>query len=112
VKDVVSVTIDGQVITATVGDIVRSEAGLATLMDRKVNRGNLEELNATLAKCAAAIKPRSIADLAAYEREIVDAMFYRRDYLADPTLTQPPQCPKVMGLMSRAGTRGGRGKRD
>ena len=81
-------------LSARVSDIIHSEAGLATLMDRKVNTGNLRLLNTVAADALTRHKLTRLADLAPYEREIVDAMRYRTDFRKDATLTQPPAPPQ------------------
>ena len=39
--DPITITVDGKMLTGKVADVVTSEAGLATLFDRKVNRGRI-----------------------------------------------------------------------
>ena len=78
-----------KVLTARVGDVVRSEAGMATLMDRKVNRGNIRLINEVAANLMREKGLKRVEDLAQYEREVVAAMKYRHDFLADPILGQP-----------------------
>ncbi|MFM7320669.1 MAG: hypothetical protein ACKO5K_03975 [Armatimonadota bacterium] len=80
---------DGARIAGTVADIVRSEAGLATVLDRKINTGSIKPFAEVVAKVAAAKGCTTLADLAAREREIVTALRYRTDFLADTGLTQP-----------------------
>jgi hypothetical protein len=87
--DPVSVTVDGAVLAGKVSDIVKSEAGLATLFDRKVNTGNINLFSTVVAQVAGEVHPAALADLAKYEFEIVDRMRYRRDYLSDASLSQP-----------------------
>lgn len=87
--DVLTFTVGGKDLSVRVGDIIRSEAGMATLFDRKVNRGTLDPLPQVLSQV---MTEHSLTDpkaLSAYEREIVSAMRYRRNFLADATLTQP-----------------------
>ncbi|MFZ4506897.1 MAG: hypothetical protein ACOYON_04280 [Fimbriimonas sp.] len=72
-----------------VSDIVRSEAGLATLMDRKVRTGRLDPLIGVLARLAKEKKVRDIRELAKFEPQIVREMRYRRDFTKDNTLSQP-----------------------
>lgn len=84
----------GQAVSGPVSSFIRSEAGLATLMDRKVNTGNLEPLPIVVALIAAENGLRRVEDLAAFERDIVAAMRFRKDYLADATLTQPGPAKK------------------
>lgn len=79
----------GKTVTGTISAFIKSEAGMATLMDRKVNTGNVDPLPIVVALIAAENRVQRIEDLAAYERDIVAAMKFRKDYLADATLTQP-----------------------
>ncbi len=80
-------------LTAKVSDLVKSEAGMATLMDRKVNRGNIREINAVAARIMQEKKLTNLADVARYERLLIEGMKYRGDYLKDPKLSQPPPSP-------------------
>ncbi|HCE00870.1 MAG TPA: hypothetical protein DER07_07480 [Armatimonadetes bacterium] len=99
--DVLSVPIGDRVETVRVGDIVRTEAGLATLMDRKVNTGKLDPLPQVLAQLAEEYGLESLREAADLEREIVAAMRYRRDYLASADLGQPE--PPSRHKKSRSG---------
>ena len=87
---------DGTTISAKVCDCIKSEAGLACILDRKINTGNIRPLNDVAARIAAAHNCKTASDLALYEAEIVAAMKYRADFLADKTLAQPapPPAPK------------------
>lgn len=92
--DPVQVTFaNGTVVTAKVKDIVHSEAGMATLFDKKVNTGHIRELAGVLTSVAQEHGCNSIEALCTCEREIVQKMKYRRDFLADPNLSQPPPLP-------------------
>ncbi len=88
-------------------DIVKSEAGLATLMDRKVNTGKIDGLEDAVSRICSRISPKKVSDLHPYEREIVTALKYRRDYLIDNSLSQPPNLNtrNVRDLPSRSGSR-------
>ncbi len=88
-EDSVTVNVGGRSLNGKVGDIVKSEAGLATLLDRKVNTGKLDPLATVVQAVADRRQVRFFLDLAKYEREIVDALRYRKDYLADTGLAQP-----------------------
>ena len=88
-NDAIAVNVNGQVISGRVGDFVRSEAGMATLMDRKVNTGNLGPLASVLSQVGSQCGCRDASDFASHEREIVSAMKYRKDYTQDPSLSQP-----------------------
>lgn len=87
--DPVTVTVDGQPLTGKVSDVIKSEAGLATLYDRKVNRGAIDPFPSVLQKTMDAHHLNTIAEAAAYEREIITALKYRTDFLKDTSLTQP-----------------------
>lgn len=111
-NELVTISVGERRLSGRVSDIVRSEAGLATLMDRRVNTGNTEPLTPILAEIAAANNIPSFYDFWQFERDILAALRYRKDYLADPSLTQPgPQVhPKRSYLPSRHKARGGRGR--
>ena len=81
----------GGVVSGKVSDIIHSEAGIATLLDMKINRGNIRDLVGVVSNTMANHKCRgkSLSEAAPYEREIVAAMKYRADFLKDTTLTQP-----------------------
>ena len=78
-----------QTLTGKVSDVVHSEAGIATLFDRKVNRGSCEPITSVLTKLIQAHGLSSLADAAQYEREIITALKYRGEFLNDTSLTQP-----------------------
>lgn len=80
---------NGKALTGKVSEFVRSEAGMATLMDRKVNTGKLDFLPEVLSYCAERAGAKSLKDLAKYERDIAALMKFRTDYLADTSLSQP-----------------------
>lgn len=105
-NDTLSVVLEGQTCSGRVCDIIRSEAGLATLMDRKVNTGNIDVLFGAINQIVAQVRPKSLAELAQYEVEIVDRLKYRTNYLADATLSQPAPSRGV----SQTSRGGGRGK--
>lgn len=107
--DAVTLSVGGKTLSGRVSDVFKSEAGLATLMDRKVNTGHLEALQSTLQQFAEANQVSSVADLAKYEYDIVAALQYRRDYLLDTSLSQPGSSVRSKPLSSRSGDRSGRG---
>ena len=93
----------GRRIAGKVSDIVRSEAGLAILLDRKVNTGNITPFADVVDRVAREKGCKDIDDLRAQEREIVAALRYRTDYLADPKLGQPGESPSaVLGRMRQS----------
>ncbi|OJU65266.1 MAG: hypothetical protein BGO01_15490 [Armatimonadetes bacterium 55-13] len=88
-NDTINIGLAGVSFTGKVTDFIKSEAGMATLMDRKVNTGKIDVLIPVLQKTALTHSVKSFADFAKYERQIIEAVKYRRDYLKDQTLSQP-----------------------
>jgi hypothetical protein len=88
-SDSVTFTLAGKTVTAKVGDIIKTEAGMATLMDRKVNTGKLDPLPAVLTRIAQEMGATEVADLSDCEYEITAAMRYRSDFLSNRILAQP-----------------------
>jgi hypothetical protein len=80
---------NNQVIPTRVGDVIRSEAGLATLMDRKVNLGNIRDFANIMTRVARERGANNPQQLAQHERQMVSLYRFRRDFLRDPSLTQP-----------------------
>jgi hypothetical protein len=76
-------------LTARVGDVIKSEAGLATLFDRKVNTGTIAVLNQVLQNTMMAHGVTRFEDLAPFERKVITGVRWRSDFLKDATLTQP-----------------------
>jgi len=87
--DPFTVKLDGQTLTGRVADIIRSEAGMATLFDRKVNRGTIEPFAEVVERIMRQHGCRTLEEAARYEREIVAALKYRADFLQDPSLSKP-----------------------
>jgi hypothetical protein len=88
--DPIKVTLaDGTVVTGKVDDVIHSEAGMATLLDRKINTGHLGGLNDAVGRALAAHHGHQVSDAAPYERDIVASMRYRANFLTDATLGQP-----------------------
>ncbi len=88
-NDGVELTLGGRQLKMKVSDFIRSEAGMATLMDRKVNTGTLDPLAFVLITLAQEKGISSVNEFARIEREIIVRMIFRRDFLADKSLTQP-----------------------
>ena len=101
-EDRVKVTLNGVVTPVRVGDLIASEAGLATLFDRKVNTGHLEALGDAASRVAAAQGLTTVEELAKYEKPIVALVRYRKDYLADPDLEQPADPPAEVHVTAAA----------
>jgi hypothetical protein len=108
-EDLVTVDIGGQSLTGKVGDFIRSEAGMATIMDRKVVTGKIDALGAALSRMGAECQCQSVDDLADHELEIMAAVRYRHDFAQDLELSQPGVGAARDGsLTSRHGGRTGR----
>ena len=88
-EDQFTVVLDGRTITGRVSDVIHTEAGMATLFDRKVNRGSCAPIGDVVAKIMHDNSLTDIKDAAAYEADIIKALKYRGDYLTDATLTRP-----------------------
>lgn len=97
---------DGRTLTVKVSDVFRSEAGMATLMDRKVNTGKIDPLPTVINQVMNEYGLETIQDIALAESLIVQRMKYRKSYLDDLSLSQPRENPS---LTSRGGStkRGG-----
>lgn len=80
---------NGTVVFGVVSDFIKSEAGMATLLDRKVNVGNIRLLATVAAETFQSHKAKKLSDLSRYEREIITAMKYRSDFLQEKSLSKP-----------------------
>ncbi len=92
-EDVIRVKVGDHELTGKVSDLIRSEAGIATLFDRKVNRGNVQPLAEVVGRVMMQRGLTTLAAAARYERQIIAEMKYREDFLSDPTLGQPEPLP-------------------
>ena len=90
-----------------VKDVFRTEAGIATLMDRKVNTGNLGDLNNRVAQVMNYYGFNTIAEASQAEYQLIRMLKYRDDFLKDPNLTKPRD---NSATMSRRGGRNDRRK--
>ncbi len=88
-EDAFNIVVGGMALTGKVSDVLKSEAGIATLFDRKVNRGSIAPFADVLTKVMTAHNLTRLADVAPFEKEIIAGLKYRTDYLKDPTLSQP-----------------------
>jgi hypothetical protein len=113
-----TVAVGGQTLSGKVCDVVKSEAGMATLFDRKVNRGNIGPFAEAVARVMTDNKLTTLAQAADYEREIVAALTYRADFLADASLGQPrapslksePEKPGLIQLAMRLANQASKAK--
>jgi len=103
--DPVSLKTASGTVQLKVGDFVRSEAGMAILMDRKVNLGNIRSLSTVAGSVWDDAGAKSADDLAAHEMEIVESMVFRQNFLGDASLTQPFGVSRQKTASSRHGDR-------
>lgn len=87
--DPIKITVAGQTVEGKVSDVIKSEAGMATLFDRKVNRGSIEPITDVVGRIMADHNLTTLSAASDYEREIIQALKYRTDFLKDQTLSQP-----------------------
>lgn len=107
---IVTVKLDDRTLSGRVGEIFRSEAGMAAMMDRKVNTGGFGNLTMLLTNLAREKGITRWSDFAPYEGQLLDNLYYRVDTRNDPNLSQPPGgTDRARSLPSRGG--GKRGKR-
>ena len=88
-NDTFSLRLAGKQVTVAYRDIFQSEAGKATLLDRKVNTGTLKAVENAVQALADKLKVKTIIELTKHERELVQAVTYRQGFLDDKTLSQP-----------------------
>lgn len=79
--------------TVKVKDVIHSEAGMATLLDRNVNRGKIDPFPSALQAIIDQYHCKNAADVLKHERELIQKCKYRRDYLSDKDLSQPADNP-------------------
>lgn len=87
--DVITVEVDGENVQVRISDFVKSEAGMATLMDRKVNTGKLGNIAYVASQVATTYGLKEANELANYEYDIIRQMKFRKDYLNEDGISQP-----------------------
>ncbi len=87
--DPIKITLGGTVLEGKVSDAIQSEAGYATLFDRKVNRGSVAPFADVLLSVMKKHNLKAIPEALKYEREIIAQLKYRVDFLLDKDLKQP-----------------------
>lgn len=100
--EVITVKAGGRTLSGKVKEVFRTEAGMATLMDRKVNTGKLGNLNELAASLVNRYNLSSIKELSAYEYDLIRQMQYRKDYLKEMSASAPRNSGVVA---SRSGSR-------
>ena len=87
--DPVTITIGGAEKTIKVSDVIHSEAGMATLFDRKVNTGNIRILGDVVTRFMDEHKLTDVRQVVPYERTLIPMLQWRTDFLTNPDLAQP-----------------------
>ena len=107
--DEVTFNMAGAPCKVKVKDVFKTEAGLATLMDRKVNTGEFGDLGNVLTGFSEAYGLTKPEELALLEYQIVRAMRFRKDYMEAADLTKPRDLGIALsrGGQGRSGTTGG-----
>lgn len=103
----VTVKSGDRTLSGKIREIIRSEAGMAALMDRKVNTGNISILAERLALLLSE-KPNftKFSDFAPYEAQLLDSLWYRVDTRNDKSLSQPmPTTERSAALEGKSGAR-------
>lgn len=102
-NDKVTVKIGLKTFTGVVSDVIRSEAGKAVLLDRKVNLGNTRAINDVL-QAIAAVKPiEGIQDFSFFEALIIKCLEHRYKPDLDDTLVKPSECEMIPSVLRKFG---------
>lgn len=91
---------NGEKVDAKVYEIMRSEAGIATLMDRKVNIGNIRDFGPLVQKIINDNQINDLSEIAAYEPNLIAKLKYRKDFLSNNALSQPKSVIKLSNTRS------------
>ncbi|MCB0826781.1 MAG: hypothetical protein KDC26_11375 [Armatimonadetes bacterium] len=89
-------------ITGRVADIVASDAGLATLVDRLVNTGSIASFSDAVTQVAMEYNLSTLSELKKAEYQIIERMQYRRNFLAMASLAKPQNY--LSDLVAKSGT--------
>ncbi|MBA4293963.1 hypothetical protein C0431_13460 [bacterium] len=85
----VPVTLNGKSFSVPISQLFQTEAGIATLMDRLVNRGSIDPTSDVLSSLARENNITSVSELNSLERDAITRLAYRHDFLSVATLSQP-----------------------
>ncbi|MBL8065315.1 MAG: hypothetical protein JNM34_05595 [Chthonomonadaceae bacterium] len=88
-NDTCRLTLGGQTCDVRIGDVFSSEASLATLMDRKVNTGNIRVVKDVLERLATEYNITTKEDLSSLEFVATRALAWRTDYTNSTALSRP-----------------------
>jgi hypothetical protein len=102
-NDKVTVTIGGTRVVRPLSDFVRSEAGKAVFLDRKVNTGNIGGTSVALQAIADAARVDKADDLVKYEALLIKCMYYRFDPMKTEELGKPEPCEMFQSVLRRFG---------
>lgn len=102
-NDKVTFTLGRSKVTRPLSDFVKSEAGKAVFLDRKVNTGNIGSVGAALQSIAEAAKVDSAEDLAKYEALLIKCMYYRFDPMKGSELGKPEPCDMISSVLNKYG---------
>ncbi len=84
-----------------IGDVFKSEAGLATVMDKLLNTGRIDKVVRCINAVIAKHKIKSVNQIKNHEREIIKLSKYRKDFLQDSTLSKPGRSQTVKNKSSK-----------
>ncbi len=84
-----SATINGQTMNLFVNDVIRSEAGLATVMDRLINTGSIGNIGQVVSTLAAQYNIKTTSEIASLEDLLINELSYRRDFTQIASLKKP-----------------------
>lgn len=105
--EVVVVNLGGVDHNIRLTDVFRTEAGLATLMDRKVNTGKLGGIKECIENCAAQYGITTPTGLRELEYVLIQAMTYRVDYTTTALAKPRDNTAELSRRGSRLGRSGG-----
>ena len=93
-NDHIHIPLGTKTVVGKVSDIIKTEAGMATLMDRKVNTGSLGEFERAVSGIMLSYNLKRLDEVAAFEHELIQAMVYRDNYLEEGDLSKPKPNPR------------------
>ncbi len=103
----ITATLGAVVLHGKVSDVFKTEAGLATLMDRRVNTGKMAGLDDAISNLMQEYGFTTLAEVSQLEYQLTRMMKYRVDFLAQANDLSKPR--DVTPNISRSGKRGSTG---
>ena len=98
----ISVSLPGRTLTGTAGDVIQSEAGLATLLDRLVNTGRVSDLSEAVSEVMLAYGLRTLAEARAAEYQIIERLTWRHNFLTAGSLSRPTDQSVLLANRARS----------